>query len=595
MGLRDAWDTITSGINRAKDKPEEAQEGVVSDLLPELSVKTPDSELLELSQSWLKEWEKYEPSIRKKQEECENYWKGKQYSPSNEESRPAVDNIIFESLETFLPRATKSNPEPVVSSDNTTEGEEYSKGMTTMLAYLAGRNNLRLKIKKMTRFWALYFLGAMKVVYEDDEPDVKVLRPQRLILDPRACIDEAGFYTGAYIGEYREKEAKDLVEEFPSSAQFVKDLVKDKMKTKIKYVEWWTNEMVFWELKGEILGKVKNPHWNYAEMTTEVDEFGMAMEVEREGMNHLARPTMPYIFLSVFNIGKQPHDDTSLIWQNLSAQDRINKRLRQLDRNIDNKNGALVVSGDSFEKVQAEEAGRAMRKGGVIYAPRGKASDAASVITGGDVPQEAYQDLVDTRQSLRGIFGTTGLTAQGMQQTDTVRGKIIVGAKDDDRITGGITEYLEQVASQVFNWWVQMMYVYYDTDHYAAVLGDEKAHRVAVLNNQDMDRILLVSVKEGSLAPRDLLTKRNEAVDLWGAGALDLVTLLDRLDFPNPRETAKDVVLWQSNPRELLGMDQPQPQVPQQQVQPQEQAAPQTPQDMEAQMMSQLQSEVPIQ
>ncbi len=594
MGLRDVWDTISSSVNRAKDKPEESQEGASSNLLPELSVKMPDTELLELSSVWLREWEKYEPTIRKMQEECENYWKGKQYS-ANDDGRPLVDNIIFESLETFLPRATKSNPEPVVSSDNTPEGEQYSKDMTTMLAYLADRSNLRLKIKKMTRFWALYFLGAMKVVYEDDEPDVKVLRPQRLILDPTACIDEAGFYTGNYVGEYREKEAKDLADEFESSKQYISDMVQGKMKTKIKYIEWWTNEMVFWELKGKILGKAKNPHWNYPEMTTETDEFGMSYEVEKEGINHLAKPTMPYIFLSVFNIGKQPHDDTSLIWQNLSAQDRINKRLRQLDKNIDNKNGALVVSGDSFEKAQAEEAGRAMRRGGVIYAPRGKASDAASVIVGGDVPQEAYQDLVDTRQSLRGVFGTTGLTAQGMQQTETVRGKIIVGAKDDDRITGGITEYLEQAADQTFNWFVQMMYVYYDTEHYAAVLGDEKAQQVAVLSSQNMDRILQVSVKEGSLAPRDLLTKRNEAVDLWGAGALDLVTLLDRLDFPNPRETAKNVVLWQTNPRELLGMDQPAPQ-PQAQAQAQAQPAPeQVPQDMEAQMMSQLQSEVPIQ
>lgn len=561
MGLKDVWGTISSGVNRAKDKPEEAQEGVVSEFLPELTVSTSDEELLSSAKKWMKDWSAYEQTIRPKQEECEKYWKGQQYGSSTDDDRPQMDNLIFESLETFLPRATKSNPEPVVNSDNSEEGDAYAKDVATTLAYLANRNNLRLKIKKATRFWALWFLGVGKICWEDDEPDFKIIRTQKIILDKDGYIDEAGFYQGAYVGEYKQKEAGEMAREFPNKKDFIEEMCNDNMKTRISYIEWWTDDMVFWQLKDEILGKMKNPHWNYPEVVTEVDEYGNVTESEQEGKNHLAKPTMPYLFLSVFNLGKQPHDDTSLIWQNLSAQDRHNKRLRQLDKNIDNKNGALVVSGDSFEKHQAAEAGKAMRKGGVIWAPRGKAGEAAAVLVGGDVPQEAYQDLIDTRESLRSIFGTTGLTAQGMQRTDTVRGKIIVGQKDDDRIAGGVSEYIEQLANQVFNWWVQMMYVYYDEPHYAMVLGDERAAKMAKLSTDTMDRILQVTVKEGSMAPRDQLTKRNEAIDLWGAGALDLITLLDRLDFPNPKETAKNVVLWQTNPQALVGIEQqPQPQ-----------------------------------
>jgi len=47
----------------------------------------------------------------------ENYWLGKQYSFDTDDSEhPLIDNIIFESLETFLPIITKQKPEPLVSS-----------------------------------------------------------------------------------------------------------------------------------------------------------------------------------------------------------------------------------------------------------------------------------------------------------------------------------------------------------------------------------------------------------------------------------------------------------------------------------------------
>ncbi|MEK7091755.1 MAG: hypothetical protein AAB900_02080, partial [Patescibacteria group bacterium] len=58
----------------------------------------------------------------------------------------------------------------------------------------------------------------------------------------------------------------------------------------------------------------------------------------------------------------------------------------------------------------------------------------------------------------------------------------------------------------------------------------------------------IVSVKEGSLIPKDRLTERNEAIDLWGAQAIDPLTLAERLEDPNPQEFTKRLVLWKLNP-----------------------------------------------
>jgi hypothetical protein len=48
------------------------------------------------------------------------------------------------------------------------------------------------------------------------------------------------------------------------------------------------------------------------------------------------------------------------------------------------------------------------------------------------------------------------------------------------------------------------------------------------------------------------MTKRNEAIDLWGSNGIDPITFFDRLEFPNPRESAKQLFLWMSDPIQLF-------------------------------------------
>ena len=55
-----------------------------------------------------------------------------------------------------------------------------------------------------------------------------------------------------------------------------------------------------------------------------------------------------------------------------------------------------------------------------------------------------------------------------------------------------------------------------------------------------------IIVKSGTTLPTDELSKRREALELWGMGALDPVTLFQRLKFPNPEETAKKLQAWRT-------------------------------------------------
>ena len=430
MNLWDGFNSLAKNVNKYKGGGgmNENVEGVVSVEMSELTLDLSDQELISLKKKWEKTWESSDlkSSVNKMQDENEKYWKGEQFDDENPK-RPLADNIIFEAVETFLPILTRQKPEPIVEANNTKDGNSLAYKVQKMLVYQSDRLRMKLKIQKLTRFWMLYLLGVVKVGWNELENDIElvVLRPQKLILDPEATIDD-GVYRGEYIGEYRKDFAKDLIKRFPKKEKYIRDLVNDKLGTHVQYIEWWTNEYVFWTLKDEVLLKAKNPHWNYDGKEKTVDEYGNELEIEKKGNNHFSTPKKPYIFLTVYDLNLGPFDSTSIIQQNLALQDLINKRLKQIDKNADNTNGGLLISGDHFDKEQAAQVAEGLRSGKPAWVPKGRVGDAINRTIAPPLPNFIYQSLQDYRGELRNIFGVRGASPQGILNEETVRGKILI-------------------------------------------------------------------------------------------------------------------------------------------------------------------------
>ena len=129
---------------------------------------------------------------------------------------------------------------------------------------------------------------------------------------------------------------------------------------------------------------------------------------------------------------------------------------------------------------------------------------------------------------------------------------------DNTRIGGGIGDSLEQVADNIFNWWLQLYCVYYDEPHFAAIMGQMKAVEYKTLTNTDLDRHIVVSVAADSMKPKDEVSEMNLAIDLANKGWLDPITLFKKLDYPDPMETAKMVTMFRINPAQYLATFFPQ-------------------------------------
>lgn len=551
--LLEGFYSLFAPINKNNAENSDTTEGVVGPIVPELSLDMTDDELVALKDKWLAS--KSDVSLLSVTKNNEEYWLGtaNPYLDYWQDQKPQADNVIFEAVETFLPIANRKSPEPIVSAGNEEVAQTKAETVRKMLIYLADELRLKLLVKQMTRHWLLSRIGVLKIGWDEIEDQIKVVvvRPDKLILDPNGTVTASGTYTGEYIGEYREDTVDNLKIRFPKSKELFDQAGGGNGGTKLRYIEWWTPKYTFMTLNNQVLGKFKTPHWNYTTKKETVDAFGNPVIKEEAGRNHFKQPRIPYIFLTVFNTGKRPFDDTGLIEQVKSLQDMINKRIYQIDRNADSTNGSIMVNGEMFEKEQASRVAEAMRKG-LSAMSGGNPDSAAQWISGPNLPPFVYQSLQDYRNRLLGIFGVQGSTAQGVASQETARGKILAKTNDDSRIGGGISDCVEQVYDQLFNYMVQMMYVYYDESHAGSILGEAGGLEWVELKSADIPDRLLVSVKEGSLIPDDPLTRANQAIDLWSAGAIGPLTLFKRLGDPNPQKTAEETFMWKANPSGLF-------------------------------------------
>ena len=556
IGVQQLVSSKLNKVGYGADSPE-GLEGEPEDAL---TLKMSDEELLALAKQWEADYRLYEGKIKPRQEKNKQFYLGMQKQGGALVSDDAISsNLLFEAEETFLPAALSKNPEPVVWSDNTEEGNKISNVVKSMLQYHADVLVLRSKLKMMTRHNSIYLIGVMKHGWDDKIKDItsEVRKPQNFVFDSKGYVNSYGDFEG-YLGERVTVTAEKLIELFPKHKAFITIVCDNKMGSDVVYTEWWTDEYCFYTFKGKVLDKHKNQYFNYDSEKEETDLDGNKLTVPEKGNNHFGRPKKPYTFLTVFSLEEQPHDITSLIEQNIPNQRRITRRTDQIDYNLSRANNSDIFSANNFTQETAKQAANALAKGNPIIVPKGgPIGDAMQRLNAPGLDGAFFKELETSKQDLRTIFGTQGITSQPQNEDQTARGMILNQQHDTTRIGGGIGDAIEQVADNVFNWWTQLYYVFYDEEHVAAVMGQMKGVEYVTLSSQNLDRKLVVSVAPNSMKPKDETTQMNQALSLWQAGALDPKTLLTILDFPDPQKTAESAVLWKLDPQTYLQLNFP--------------------------------------
>ncbi len=550
LGPADLVSGRTNRVNESGDGLQDAPED-------ELELTMSDRQLLDLATLWENQFKQYDGKLQKRRKTNRLYYMGRQGQQENALDGASVpDNIIFEATETFLAQALARNPDPVVYTDNTDAGNVEATAIRTMLVYLSDSLVLRQKMKMMVRHWNVYFLGILKHGYDNSIHEIssEVRNRQNFLLDPSGYVDEYGDFVG-WLGEKITAPASILAEMCPDKAQFIAEWVEFRMGTPITYTEWWTDEYTFTTYKGNVMDKSRNPHFNYPKNIPE-EKGDQVVKVLKEGKNHFARPKKPYTFLSVYSFQEQPDDVTTLIEQNQRNQDYITERSKQIERNLKKSNNSEIFSlAAGYDEQKATQALEAIESGTGALEP---IPNSVRRLEATGVPNSFFTDLDGRIERLRSVYGTLGTTAVKQDEDTTARGMILNQQRSADRIGGTIGDALNIVAQSTFNWWVQLMHVYYTKPHKAAVMGKLQAVEEAALSVESFTRRLVVTAAADSTQPKDPITEANQALALYEAGLpIDPKTVLKLMDIPDVENTIEGGILFKSSLQQYIAMNFP--------------------------------------
>jgi hypothetical protein len=517
-----------------------------------LSISLSDEEILDLRDQYEAEWNSYYPKVKPRQKQNKTYLTGMQ-NPNGRKQAPVASNLLFEATATFVPAALAKNPEPVVYSDNTPAGKQASSDLKTMLQYHAETLDLRGILSEMVWHWSVYFIAGIKYGWDEKTGDVtmETKNPKLMKFDPNGYVDRFGHFVG-WLGDPVEVTAKRLIELFPKHKAYITAKVSGKMGTMCTYTEWWDDEMSFSTFFDVVLDKHKNEFFNYPKpVKNDLDDMFPEEQEEIEVHNHFATPQKPYTFLSCFSLQEEPFDITNLIEQNISNQDQVNVWDLQVTRNLKQSNNSLAVSGITFNQEIAHQAAQAMEDGDPILIPDGN-MESIKRFPANALPNGLLDSIEVKKNDIRSTYGTQGITATAPDTDQTAHGMVIDSNRDSSRIGGGIGDKLETVAKGAFNFLTQIYYVFYDEKHWGAILGNGAAVAYVGLQMQDETRRFVVSVSPNSMKPKDEITEQNMAVELAQGGWLDPLSFFEKIDDPDPQDSATRLELFKTNPQAYI-------------------------------------------
>jgi hypothetical protein len=442
-----------------------------------------------------------------------------------------VDNRIFMSVETILPMVTARTPEPAIAGD--VENELREKLVKMLQIAYEVKLKVKNKLQQIVRHWFIYRIGVWKYRWDEGFILENVL-PSKIGIDPRAT--ERGECEFVY--ELLEDSLEDIIETYPKSKdKIIAKYGVDKLKSKVKYIEFWGGygKWVAWKLGNILLDKQKNPNFDYgspAKGKEEDEDF----EEAKKGTNNLFKsPQLPYLFFSIFRLGKAMYDDTSLIEQTKSLQDGTNKRKNQISDLLDENKKLIIASSKALSK---EEMQKFINKYGMVGLWLSNGNIADIRVEGGQADASAYNDMAHSISEIDNVFGTHSTTRGERKEQETLGGRRLLVASDFGRAET-ISENVEQLMEDFYNAFLHMSKVYGLEDE---VFSD--GEETIKLSTDEIPEGILVIVKKGSTLPVDKASRAEMAIKLAEFDKIDPKTLFEELGYGDSDERTEELYEW---------------------------------------------------
>jgi len=380
----------------------------------------------------------------------------------------------------------------------------------------------------------------------------------------------------------------------------------------VKYKEAWFGDYVICKLDNIILSKFENPYWDWdgmlvteeeeTQLNNDDEQGGVYGESRRELMNNIKleqgnrrppepvldeqgnpvqkeiedgvegeippneghsesisyreynfnyfdQPRKPYIFATILNNENCPIGRTDFITLARPLQDSLNKRKQDIGRNCELVNGIIKVDSDVMDKDDATRL--AFEAQGIIW---GKGVvNGVQRETGAALPTMVFDDMQDSRNEIDNIMAASSAFRGEREGQETKAGRLALIEQSFLRLNE-LTQVVDYVNSEIFAWAYQLSKIKYTEKHYAKWIGEEEALEIIDLIQDDFETGSEIVVIPGRTLPEDSEFKYAQAQEDVLNGFISPVDYLTIANYDNPKEMARNAVMYKQNPMEAVGI-----------------------------------------
>lgn len=564
-----------------------------------LKLELEDVDFIETIDALIDSSQKYyqEKRLYTRQEKNLNYYLGDQLKIGGTDGlkdfQPRfVENIVYEGVRRIKPIATSQLPDLTVKGDSKT-----AQALSDLLNTDAKKRESRKLLGLAHVHEQLFFYACIKSRWNpekgtDGDYEFINIFPNNIVWDQNCKTNNADDMM--FVAENAELRAKQVMMMFPKTAEALKERLgfnnplkegetaEKRLASPIKIWEvwfhWWketkdpdTSESkweklhaVVWKYDNLVLGKMRNPYYDYE---GKPQLFDPTMQ-EKDGMseselmkqyfdsvqqpantiyyNYFRNPRKPYYFMVYESLGRDPIDETNRIEQILKFQDHINDEGRQIIEMNERSTGKPVFAGNVLDK----ETVKSLDWRNTRQAIMTTAEDISKTFAIAQMPA-APQQLYESKQMNRGIaFEMLGLndTTRGVKPDgeDTLGAKQMYREQDFGFIDDLVEDTINDFSEWRGEWTMQFIRLFYTKDHMREIVGKDGDSVFTAINQDYVTDGLVVEVSASAV---DKMMRKQLAVQNMKMGVGDLLSYYEDTNQSNPKERAYRAFMQQSAPQ----------------------------------------------
>jgi len=326
--------------------------------------------------------------------------------------------------------------------------------------------------------------------------------------------------------------------------------------------KWVRIDGVVWKYQKLILGKMRNPYWDW---TGKQRHFTLSLTEDKEiteddlyekmfpskeqqtfFQNYFEQPQKPYYIMSYFRSGKSPVDETSEYEQVIPFQDSINAEGRQIfDMNSRTKGkfafAAQKVKAKTVEELDLHNYGQA------IMIDTDNIGQAFTILRGDPAPQQLYTSKQMDR-SIAFEMLALNATTRGTRETgdETLGARQMMREQDFGVIDDMVEETINPAAKWMARWSMHFIKLFYTKKHMRRLLGKDGDVVFASITQDLIEDGMEVDVSASGV---DKVKRQREAMEMAKMQMTDPLTFFEDIGVSNPKERAHRLMLSQLAPQ----------------------------------------------